>query len=196
MEKLIDKKFLHSLKLKAEQDYIQGRYDESTRSYSQILAERSEDLESRVGLLLADMALDHEEESKALYEYYQILKRQNPEESHKIMLELVESFDGNVSEISAMINAFNSVNVDSVKGILYSDFQHLVENRGGFKRAFEDLMFSTKIIITSKEEFLEFLDSLIEYDFSEIALNYLEATGDALAYDPRFQRLYEKAAKR
>ncbi|MGP1450718.1 MAG: hypothetical protein ACTTJS_06310 [Wolinella sp.] len=196
MEKSIKKRRLQSLKLKAEQDYLEGRYDESTHSYSRVLLERSEDLESRVGLLLADMALDHEEESRALYDYYQLLKRQHEDKAHKMMLELVESVDGNLSEVTAMVNAFNGVAADVIKGVLYSDFKKFVENRGNFKLAFEDLMFSSKIIIKSKDEFLEFIDSLIENGFQETALNYLETAGSGLIHEPRFQRLYQKATGR
>lgn len=194
MEKPINAKRRYSLKLKAEQAYLQGRYVESAHTYSRILAEKAEDLECRVGLLLADIALDHEEESKALYDYYQLLKRQKPQEAHRVMLELMESFDGNLNALATVAQGVGG-EAEAVRGILYSDFKRLVEDRGAFKQAFEDLMFSTKIIISNKEEFLEFLNALAENGFSDLALNYLESSGATLLYDPRFQRLYARVAR-
>ena len=42
--------------------------------------------------------------------------------------------------------------VEYGNGIKYSDFLELINSRGSFKEAFEDIMFSTKVIISNKTE--------------------------------------------
>ena len=193
MDKPINSRLLRKFKSKAEQAYLRGNYDESVRFYSQILVDLGEDLESRVGLLLADMARDYEEESKAFYEYYQLLKRHKHEDAHKIILEMIENFDGNVSEIVSVARFSDGANAESVPGILYSDFKRLVQERGDFKNTFEDLLFSSKIIITAKGDFFDMLEQLLEHGFKEMAMSYLETMSRELAHEPRLQKLYKRA---
>lgn len=57
-------------------------------------------------------------------------------------------------------------------GIKYEDFIALIQSRGSFKEVFEDIMFSTKVIISRKEDFVDFLAKLIENGFVEVSLNY------------------------
>ena len=58
-------------------------------------------------------------------------------------------------------------------GVAYKDFQKMCETKS-FKEVFEDLIFSTKVIFTSREDFYTFLKDLIENGFENIALSYIE----------------------
>jgi len=59
-------------------------------------------------------------------------------------------------------------------GVEYSDFIKIANLRGNVKQALEDIMFSAKLIIQSKEDMMNFIDLLMQYNFKEEALSYLE----------------------
>ena len=64
-----------------------------------------------------------------------------------------------------------------------------------FKTTFENIMFSTKVIITKKEDFLDFLDKLIEHNFVDMALNYLENALSIYPDDALLSKLLKKLAQ-
>jgi propanediol dehydratase large subunit len=66
----------------------------------------------------------------------------------------------------------------------------LVESRGSFKKAFEDIMFSTKVVITDKDQFIDFVTRLAKEGFDEMALNYLDATTTLFGDDQDVLALY------
>ena len=68
----------------------------------------------------------------------------------------------------------------------------LIEARGSFKEAFEDIMFSTKVIISRKEDFVDFLAKLIENGFVEISLNYLESAVTLFPNDEQLLTLIKR----
>jgi hypothetical protein len=75
-------------------------------------------------------------------------------------------------------------------GIRYSDFLDLVKSRGSFKKTFEDIMFSTKVVITNKDEFIDFVTQLSNEGFDEMALGYLDASGHLFGNDQDVLALY------
>ncbi|WP_300674044.1 hypothetical protein [Helicobacter sp. UBA3407] len=111
--------------------------------------------------MLSDMALEYEDEARALFEYYQVIHNKNNLEAEEIVLEMIENFEVHSAKV-------------------------------GFKEAFEDLMFSSKIIFTNKNEFLFFVRNLVKFGFEDIAINYFENAGNLLFYDKDFMRLYRK----
>ncbi len=79
-------------------------------------------------------------------------------------------------------------------GIRYSDFLALVKSRGSFKKTFEDIMFSTKVVITDKDEFIDFVTQLANEGFDEMALGYLDATTNLFGDDQDVLALYNVVA--
>ncbi|MDA3967265.1 MULTISPECIES: hypothetical protein [Helicobacter] len=145
--------------------------------------------------MLCDMALDYEEEARALYEYYFVGKKSKGIGLEKNIINMIESFDRNVSELNKVMDKLREIDVDKSDGILYSDFKKIV-NDIGFKEAFENLMFSSKIIFTNKNEFLYFVRNLVEFGYEEVAINYFENTGNILYFDKEFMKLYKKIIQR
>jgi hypothetical protein len=76
-------------------------------------------------------------------------------------------------------------------GVEYKDFLQLCKNKESFKKALEDIMFSTKIIIHKKDDFIDFVNLLIENDYRDLALNYIE---NALQYYPT-EMFFQKKLK-
>ncbi|MCD8477191.1 MAG: hypothetical protein LRY68_04160 [Sulfurospirillum sp.] len=85
--------------------------------------------------------------------------------------------------------------INAENGIKYEDFLTLIESRGSFKEAFEDIMFSTKVIISKKEDFVDFLSKLIENGFREMSLNYLESAVTLFPNDEQLLSLIKKVQK-
>lgn len=163
-------------------------------SYAQILLDCLNEKESlHLNMLgtLADMALEYEDEARALFEYYQVIYNKSNQEAEKVILEMIENFDKNLYALNLAIWSLQEAEVDKNDGILYEDFE-IHSAKVGFKEAFEDLMFSSKIIFTNKNEFLFFVRNLVKFGFEDIAINYFENAGNLLFYDKDFMRLYRK----
>lgn len=141
--------------------------------------------------MLSDMALEYEDEARALFEYYQVIHNKNNLEAEEIVLEMIENFDKNLYALNLAIWSLQEAEIDKNDGILYEDFE-VHSAKVGFKEAFEDLMFSSKIIFTNKNEFLFFVRNLVKFGFEDIAINYFENAGNLLFYDKDFMRLYRK----
>ena len=108
-----------------------------------------------------------------------------------MLLSMIDTFDKNMYALSLAITHFADIEVDKNDGILYTDFENLAK-KIGFKEAFEDLMFSSKIIFTNKNDFLIFMQSLVKHGFRDIAIHYFENIGDMLFFDKDFAHLYQK----
>ena len=78
--------------------------------------------------------------------------------------------------------------LEAQNAISYADFMDAVR-RGGFKSTFEDIMFSTRVMIDNRDDFLEFLQNLIKNGFIEMGLNYIESAAAMFAGDERLNAL-------
>jgi hypothetical protein len=81
---------------------------------------------------------------------------------------------------------------ESINAIDYDDFLKLEKDRGSFKRAYEDIMYSTKVSITSKNDLVDFINKLIEHGFDSTAYSYLDGFNEIFSYDKDLTDLYEK----
>ncbi len=177
---------------RAENHFYRGDYAEALRVYGILLRDFPDLKEARIGAILSDIAHENDEEAQALFEYYQVLKEERNEDAERIIEEMIGSLDNALEKISDLLEGTLFANEEPLNGINYSDFKELVELRGSFRRAFEDIMFSTKVVITEKEELLDFIQQLVENGFNEMAIRYIE--GAALAYpgEEKIRDLIEK----
>ncbi len=176
----------------AEEFFLKKEYRKAINTYSDILAIDTTNEFAKIGVLLADLASEHEQEAHALYDYYLILKSEENIDADMILKSAIENFDGNIDKISQIFTTLNSSKVDAIDGISYEDFKVMISDRGSFKRAFEDLMYSTKIVISGHNDFIEFMNELVDNGFSEVALTYLENAGDLFPYDENIRFLLNK----
>jgi tetratricopeptide (TPR) repeat protein len=177
---------------KAEDSFTRREYEEALSMYSNILRKNPASQEARLGAILSDMASENESEAQALFDYYTVVKHESPENAQNIIEGLIRSFDGNSEEISALLNSLSSSKIDDIDGISYEDFQMVVKECNSFKEAFENIIFSTKIIITEKSEFYSFIHDLITHEYYEIALNYLESAANEFTHDDKIRELFIK----
>jgi hypothetical protein len=158
------------------------------RSYALILKEYPALEEAKVGVYLSDLGTENEEEAQALFDYYQAIKDQNGN-AVEIIDSIMNTLSTSKQKIQELLDPIEE-QVEYGEGIRYSDFVDLIESKGSFKRAFEDIMFSTKVVITNKDEFIDFVTRLTEEGFDEMALNYLDATASLFGDDQDVLALY------
>jgi hypothetical protein len=188
----MENKYIRKTLKDAEESFTRREYNKAMSKYSKLLTKYPTLQDARVGAILSDMASESENEAQALFDYYTVVKQESPDTANDIIEDLIKSFDGNMDEISTLLNSFMNNKEDTVDGISYEDFKAIVDDSGDFNRAFENIMFSTKIVITHKNDFFEFIHDLIVHKYYEIALNYLESASETFIGDERVSELFIK----
>ena len=174
---------------RAEHEFLQGDFKKALRSYGLILRDYPRLDEATVGAYLSDLGEENREEAQALFDYYQIIKN-DKENAVEIIDGLLDSLDNSKQQIKELLLDPLEEQVEYGDGIRYSDFLALVESRGSFKKTFEDIMFSTKVVITDRDEFIDFVTKLSTEGFDEMALGYLDATSHLFGNDQDVLALY------
>ncbi len=173
---------------KAAEHFMKKDFQKAQNIYKTVLQNEPSDKEAKLGMILCDIADEDEEEALALFDYYIILKEEKEQHPEESVLAMIDSFDS-AMEIETI---FNIENIGQTEGISYKEFKSIVESRGSFKRAFEDIMFSTKVIITKKGDFFDFIDNLIEHGFTDIVYGYLEDATKLYPTDKKIQEFIDK----
>ncbi len=181
---------------KAKDNFTQSKFKEAMNQFGQVLQNYPNSKEAFNGVILSEMALSGEGGAEALFDYYEILKDEDKESADIIMHDILQNMDDSLEKISEVLTQPLKDRLEYEDGIFYDDFQLLVKNGENFKEIFENIMFSTKVIITKKEDFLNFLDSLIENDFFEMALSYLENALSIYPSDEKLVKLIDKLSNK
>ena len=182
----------HKILSKAKESFTKSNYKDALEKFAQVLQNFPNSKEAYNGVILSEMAMSGEGGAEALFDYYEVLKEEDKESADIIIDEILQNLDGALEKISEILAEPLANKLAYEDGILYEDFKTILEQGGEFKEIFENIMFSTKVIITQKEDFLDFLDKLIEHGFSEMALSYLENALNVYPNDMGLIKLLEK----
>ncbi len=174
---------------RAENEFLKGDYTNALRSYGLILKDYPTLDEAKIGVYLSDLGIESQEEAQALFDYYQVIKN-DKDNAVDIIDGIIENLDTSKKQIQELLVDPVEEQVEYGDGIRYSDFLQLVESRGSFKKTFEDIMFSTKVVITNKDEFIDFVMQLSNEGFDEMALGYLDASSSLFGDDQDILALY------
>ena len=181
----------------AKKYFTESDYKKALEKFATVLQNDPDSIEAYNGVILSEMALSGEGGAEALFDYYEILKSEDKESADEIMSEILENMDGTLDKLSEIFATPLRDRLEAEDGILYDDFiKFLKQNDNDFKKVFDRIMFSTKVIITKKEDFIEFLEYLIDYDYQEMALNYLENALAVYPTDTKLRNLLRKLAQR
>ena len=116
-------------KNKIKEHFIKRRYLEVLKDcsylYAKIIAELDSEMVKQQSKLnemktiemfsmLADMALEHEEEARALFEYYQVTKTKNNWQAEESIIEMIGNFDKNLCELSMVIQSIQDIDIDKM----------------------------------------------------------------------------------
>ena len=179
----------------AKDSFSKSKFEEAMNQFGLVLQSYPNSKEAYNGVILSEMAMSGESGAEALFDYYEILKEEDRESADTIMGEILQSMDGSLEKLSQVFAQPLRDRLEFEDGILYQDFKDILAQGAGFKETFENIMFSTRVIITQKEDFIDFLDRLIEHGFEEMALTYLENALGAYPSDKLLRNLLKKLAK-
>ncbi len=175
----------------ANEDFSKQEYEKALLAYALVLKEDPTNKEAYNGAILAEMAMSGEEAAAALFDYYAVLRKEDNEDADEIMNEIIASMDGTMESLSELIADPIKEKLEGENGILYHDFKLLVEQNGDFKQTFENIMFSTRVIITAKDDFIDFLDKLLHNGFKDMGLSYLETALKTYPSDEKLSKILE-----
>ncbi|ACZ12954.1 hypothetical protein [Sulfurospirillum deleyianum] len=181
---------------KGIEKFYAKNFKEALFEFSLALNDDPKSSKARIGAFLCDLAMQHEEQALALFEYYLFNDEKGMENLENLIEEMISSIEkrsDNMRKTSKNDSLESRINLEN--GIKYEDFLALIQTRGSFKEAFEDIMFSTKVIISKKEDFVDFLAKLIENGFVDISLNYLETAITLFPSDEELLSLIKKIEK-
>lgn len=176
----------------AEQLFNEEKYNQALLNYSQILEKNPYSRKAQMLVILTEMVMNNENGGEALYDYYSILLGENIPNPEDVIQNILDSIDNKQLEFNKLLNEPMKQQLMYADGISYTDFKEIAVQEKGFKRAFEDIVFTTKVIITSKRDLIDFLNNLIKYGFYSAALNYLEGALTTFPNDKSLQFLANK----
>ena len=183
IKKLLDK--AHGL-------FVAQEYDKALFLYSQVSNTNPTNLEYQIYALFCDIASEDPQRAQNLFDYFSVQKDENFEEAIQYVQDNINAFDGDNETLAKIIQDITLQTVETLEAIDYKDFLELENARGSFKKAYEDIMFSTKVAIQSKENLVDFINKLIENGFDTTAYTYLDVFNDIFIYDKDLTELYEK----
>ena len=172
------------------------QYDKALFLYSQILSQEPKNIEYQLYCIFCDLGYESEEKAQTLFDYFIIAKGEDFDNAVKYVQDVINAYDGDNAKMMSLLQDISTTNVESLNAIEYNDFMELVQNRGSFKEAYQDIMFSTKVAITKKDDLLDFINKLIENNFDKTAYSYLDGFNEFFSYDDDLTELYERLGKK
>ena len=184
----------NNLLKRAEAQFSNGNYQESLLSYGLLLKEHPDLGDAKIGVYLSDLGLESGDDAQALFDYYQVIKEEK-ENAVEIIDNIIHTLDSSKNALQELLADPIKEQAEQEDGIMYEDFMALVDDRGGFQRAFEDIMFSTKVVITSKGDFIDFIRHLALEGYPDMALGYIDAAANNFGDDQEIYELYDLVKK-
>jgi len=181
--------------LEANENFSKSDFTQALRNYAMVLQDHPDSKEAYNGAILSEMAMSGEEGAEALFDYYTVLREDDLDQADVILTEILETMDGTLDALGEIITKPLKERIEFEDGIMYAEFKEIVDEDGDFRRIFENIMFSTRVIITEKDDFVDFLDKLMENNYQEMALSYLEGALAVHPNDKQLRALLRRLAK-
>jgi len=171
-------------------------YDKAIFLYSQLISLEPHNVEYQIYCVFCDIGYEDSAKAQSLFDYFSIAKDEDFEQAVKYVKDIILAYDGNHEKMMQIFKDIADTSVESINAIDYADFMELVKSRGSFKEAYQDIMFSTKVAIKSKDDMIDFINNLIENNFETTAYNYLDNFNKFFSYDKDFNKLYERLGEK
>jgi len=171
---------------RAERQFSLGDYKDALTTYGLILTESPNHAEAKIGAFLCDIGLDNDDEAQALFDYYTVIKNRddNPNQAISDIIKTIHAQRGFVQELIRPLE-------EDIMAIKYSDFIKSLAKNNNFKESLEDMMFSTKLVISDKAEYVDLIGRLLENDFFALAGSFLDTLVEHFGKDKDIIRLYQ-----
>lgn len=135
---------------------------------------------------ICELAKNNKNEAHTLFEI--VLKKMKNKENVEELQDVIEILESNFEDTTSHLITQNAIS--------YSDFMLLVKQNGDFRNTFENIMFSSKVMISNRDDLLDFLDNLIQNGFIELGFNYLESAAQIFPDDERLHLLIDQISQR
>ena len=176
----------------ANKYFLEKNYNQALFIYSALSNEFPQNKEYPLYAMFCDIANEDEAKAQSLFDYFDVAKNDNLDEAIAYVRGIIDAYDGDMNKMMDVLKDLSTSTVDSLDAIKYEDFKKLVDSRGSFRQAFEDIMFSTKVAIESKTDFFDFVSDLIDNGFDSTAYSYLDGFTQYFKYDEAIEKLYKK----
>ncbi len=176
--------------------FLQKSFDKALFLYSQLISSFPENKEYKLYALLCDIANEDEIKALSLFDYFSVIKDDNLDKAIEDVVNIIDAYDGDVDKMMELLKDLSETSIETLDAIKYDDFKRLIDLRGSFRIAFEDIMFSTKVAIENKNDFFDFVEKLIDNDFNNTAYSYLDGFNEYFTYDKQIEKLYKKLEKK
>lgn len=133
-------------------------------------------------IVLCDLAFKSPKEAFLLFEFY--LDHYQIKNIDKDLDEILNTME--MKKADEANNEFEDGHTLNYKDFLKS------EEQIGFKKSFENIIHSTKLVIDNRDDFLDFLEKLLDNGYKEMTLNYIESVMPHFWANGRFIKLQEK----
>lgn len=177
---------------KANSYFVSQDYTNALFLYSQLSSEFPNNEEYPMYALFCDIGFEDTEKAQSLFDYFSVAKDEDLNHAITYSQDIINAYDGDIDKMTELLNDVSTQAHENLEAINYEDFNNLVKSRGSFKTAYQDIMFSTKVAITSKEQFFDFVDQLINNDFVATAYKYLDGFNEYFTYDAQLEDLYKR----
>ena len=177
---------------RAERLFLEKDYKNALDIYAIALSIDKNSIDAHAGAILCDLGFSYKEEAQILYYYFQTIKDTTSDPILSIENLADTIVKGNLQkDIYALLDEDMAL----YDGIEYEDFLQIIEDKDNFKEAFEDAIFSTKVIISKKWQFIDFIKKLTENGYYAVALEYLETHAPMYKNDQDILTLYSLLPK-
>jgi len=165
-------KLFSKYKKLAQKAFEAEKFDISLKFYSLALKYNFKDTDSQVGAILSDYAKEDALDAISLHDLY-ISSVDLGEPKEQILdniKDLIKNENNFFEQLLTGIQELSNI----PDGLEYKDFLEIAKTKANMRVALEDLMFSTRLVINSKEDMMSFIELLYQYDFKDEAFIYLE----------------------
>ena len=115
--------------------FYKKNFEDALLHFSLALRERPDSKEARISAILSELAIEKEDESIALYEYYLISKDSGVENCEEMIEEIVDSVDLTLDNLEALFLEDDiEAKINEENGIAYEDFKTFIEIKRVLKR--------------------------------------------------------------
>ena len=175
-------------KEEAFQAFEDKDFDLALKLYSLALKLEPTDIDLKVGAILSDYAKEDLVDATMLFDFY-TTSTMLGDDKQMIYDEIVDAINYEDDFFSSLLDSLNSFNFIPDDGVEYKDLLEIAKQRG-MKKTLQDIMFSSRILINSKEDMMDFISLLYKYDFKDEALSYLESAISIFPQDKYFEEKF------
>mgnify|MGYP003585528468 CR=1 FL=1 len=173
--------------------FAQKDYKRAFFLYNSLLSEYPQNKEYEMLAVISDIASENEERAIFLNDFFVVaVDRLGLDEARRITQSFILAYDGNDEKYYEVMQIMTNQEIEHINAISYNDFKSLVISRGSFKQAFEDVRFCTKIALNTQTDFMDFITQLIENNFANYALAYLDGYAQFFPFDNKLVELYKQ----